>query len=287
VHLVIAVDWSDEAFTAVREAVKLYAPREVTLVHAVDLGVIKYPAVAQAAGIPDAEHYRTSMLESGRNLLEQTAAMITPGVRTVNRVCEIGSPAAVILDALAAAAVPNLVVLGSRLRGEVAEMLLGSVSHRVLLHATCPTLIVKRPIPSFHRVLLAIEGLDDAVRLPAWLQAHPFALPVELTVMTVVPKPSTANRAAIPPLQQWRDTTRRSAEELLQKVTEGLRGAVYPTVSYHLSEGDPPDVIAREAALFHLLVVGSHAKSGLERFLLGSVSHAVSHRAICPVLVIR
>jgi nucleotide-binding universal stress UspA family protein len=36
-----------------------------------------------------------------------------------------------------------------------------------------------------------------------------------------------------------------------------------------------------------LIVIGSHARHGIQRALLGSVAEAVLHRAPCPVLVIR
>jgi nucleotide-binding universal stress UspA family protein len=35
-----------------------------------------------------------------------------------------------------------------------------------------------------------------------------------------------------------------------------------------------------------LIVVSTHGRHGLDRFLLGSVSHAIVHRASVPVLVV-
>ena len=37
----------------------------------------------------------------------------------------------------------------------------------------------------------------------------------------------------------------------------------------------------------NLIVIGSHGQSGFNRFLLGSVSNAVSQSAKCPVLIIK
>jgi nucleotide-binding universal stress UspA family protein len=36
-----------------------------------------------------------------------------------------------------------------------------------------------------------------------------------------------------------------------------------------------------------LVVVASHGRKGLMRFLLGSVSHSIVHQVTCPILVVR
>jgi nucleotide-binding universal stress UspA family protein len=46
-------------------------------------------------------------------------------------------------------------------------------------------------------------------------------------------------------------------------------------------------VIEQEAKGMDLVVVTSHGRKGISRFLLGSVSHAVVHHVTCPVLVLR
>ncbi len=57
----------------------------------------------------------------------------------------------------------------------------------------------------------------------------------------------------------------------------------------HVRIGDPLKVIltlAREVGA-HLIVLGSHGRTGAKRLLLGSVSERVVREALCPVLVTR
>jgi len=282
---VVAVDWSDETFNAVQELTKLYAPKDVTLVHAADLGFLEYPTVAQALNVQGYDEFRQGMLKAGRQLLEQTAALLPPSV-SVTKLCEIGNPATVILDT-AAAAKADLLVLGSRNRNRLTELMLGSVSHRVLLHAPCSTLIIKRQFHAPAKVLLAVQGDDDARHLLDWLAAHPFQQPVELTVLAVMPRPDLVDPPLLPLVAAWNEGIVKTAQDLLDRTVARLKGPAYRAVAAHLEEGPPADVIAMESAHHHLVIVGSHARTGVERFLLGSVSHAVSHRVACPILVVR
>lgn len=284
-RVVVAVDWSDQAFNAVQEVVRLYTPDELTLVHAVDLGFLEYPAVAQAMALQGYNEFRQAMCDAGQQVLDRTSALVPPDVPTTRRLCEIGSPAEVILDT-ARSASADLVVVGARGRGRVAELALGSVSHRVLTHATCSTLVVKRPLDSLRRVLVAVEGADDAARLQDWLRKHPFQKPVELSVMSVVPTPYYGDSPTVPAVQLWADAAAKSAEDLVNEMTKALNGSHYKVV-WRTFKGDPAAIIAREAAGFDLVVVGSHGRKGVNRFILGSVSHSVSHNVACPILVIR
>ena len=54
-------------------------------------------------------------------------------------------------------------------------------------------------------------------------------------------------------------------------------------------EGSPKRVILDEAERWdaELIVVGSHGRRGLQRFLLGSVSQAVALHAPCSVEIVR
>jgi nucleotide-binding universal stress UspA family protein len=54
-------------------------------------------------------------------------------------------------------------------------------------------------------------------------------------------------------------------------------------------EGDPAEVIIQVAneQQADLIVVGSWGLTGIQRFLLGSVSSKVSHHAPCSVMIVR
>ncbi len=60
-------------------------------------------------------------------------------------------------------------------------------------------------------------------------------------------------------------------------------------VSTSVATGDAKAVIVEEAAEWKadLIVLGSHGRTGLERFLLGSVSEAIAHDTRCSVEIVR
>jgi nucleotide-binding universal stress UspA family protein len=60
-------------------------------------------------------------------------------------------------------------------------------------------------------------------------------------------------------------------------------------ITMEIIEGNPKHVILDEAERWgaDLIVVGSHGRRGIQRFLLGSVSQAVALHAPCSVQIVR
>ena len=282
---VVAVDWTDETFSAVQALTRLYEVKEIDLVHAVDVRPFESPLFAPAMAKEAYAEFRQALVNFGQQLLEQTAALIPPDAGSVRRLCEMGAPAEVVLDTVRAASA-DLVVLGARGRGRISELVLGSVSHKVLLKVPCSTLIIKRSLVSCRRVLLAIEGADDAERLQSWLLAHPFKHSVELTVFNVVPNPYFGDPGAGFAYASWMKEAEQFAEQLVQNVASALNGTHYSATT-QVIRGFPAEEIAKVAENFDLVVVSSHGRKAIARFLLGSVSHSLVHRVTCPVLVVR
>jgi nucleotide-binding universal stress UspA family protein len=81
---------------------------------------------------------------------------------------------------------------------------------------------------------------------------------------------------------------REYGKRLLSRATEKLRSAGFKVTS-SVEEGDARDAILNYAERWHadLIVVGSHGRKGLDRFLIGSVSEAVARHARCSVEIVR
>lgn len=284
-RIVIGIDWSDQAFAAVAQTFQLYRPPDVTLVHGVDLGILKHPFVAQAGYVQGYDDFRHAMVDSGNQLLERAAAMVPEEITSIRKVNEIGSPAQLILDS-AENLSADLVVVGVRGRSRLSEIVLGSVSHRVLLHSSRPVLIVRGAARKVQRVLVAIEDRDDADRIAKWLTQHPFVDSTELCVLHALVPIGVHDPYDALGTQTWWEGAERYAEELVKSTADKLLNPHY-TVSTKVATGNPAAVIEREAKPVDLVIVTSHGRKGLSRFLLGSVSHAVVHHVTCPVLVLR
>jgi nucleotide-binding universal stress UspA family protein len=283
--VVAGVDWSDAAFAAVEQLGLLYRPVEVTLVHGVDLGLFEYPIVAEAANLQGYDIFRKSMFDAGCESLHRAATMLPDDIAKAQQLCEFRKPARFVLDT-AAAISADLIVVGTHDHSRVAELVLTSVSHRVLLHATQPTLVVKGRAKPVRRVLVAIEGRDDGRYICDWLAHHPFRTRVDATVLTAVPVLPTPEVAPIAAMESWSAELAAQAEAHVTICAAALPAAHFAATT-RVAKGEPAPVITDASKSFDLIVVGSHGREGLDRFLLGSVSHAIVHQVACPVLVVR
>ena len=82
----------------------------------------------------------------------------------------------------------------------------------------------------------------------------------------------------------------KGAQELVERAAHKLREAGFQ-VSTTVEKGDARSLIVDQAAPAawnaDLIVLGSHGRKGLKRFLLGSVSEAVARHASCSVEIVK
>ena len=132
----------DSSSTAGRTLEKIIAlkerfPKELTLVHVVDVDKLAYRM------IPDfqVEMIRERATEAGQILLNKVAEQFSAaGVEAVARI-ELGSPREMICR-VANDEEFDLVIIGRRGMGEVRDVLFGSVANHVMHKVTCPVLLI-------------------------------------------------------------------------------------------------------------------------------------------------
>jgi nucleotide-binding universal stress UspA family protein len=110
-----------------------------------------------------------------------------------------------------------------------------------------------------------------------------------LTIMHVMLPPVMMMGDGYIPPSTW-DQISRAHKKVTQKKLDALvaraRSAGVRARGL-LLEGQPSDEIVRAAKRAGLLVIGTHGRTGLARFIVGSVASRVVAGARCPVVTVR
>ena len=142
------------------------------------------------------------------------------------------------------------------------------------------------------KILLAI---DDSKFSEAAIQALIAQAPPkgsEVRVLHVIePLPAIYGGAEWGYVMDWQAVTReqrKQAEALMARAAQTLRAAGFQ-ITTAIEEGAPKAVILDTAAKWpaDLIMLGSHGRRALDRFLLGSVSEAVARHSTCSVQIVR
>jgi nucleotide-binding universal stress UspA family protein len=90
-------------------------------------------------------------------------------------------------------------------------------------------------------------------------------------------------------LEEVRKNKLQQAQQLVSAAAEALRSRGFESVDTAVREGDVRAEIIDAAAEWRadLIVIGSHGRKGMDRFLLGSVSEFVARHARCSVEIVR
>lgn len=286
-RILIAIDGSPQSLYAIQALAHFRPLDEITLVHALHLPNLDHPMITPEMRDQAIQEMENTLRPKGEALLEQLQSKLPKGVGTVTRIHQIGFPAMVILDT-AKSVEPDLIMMGSRGLGPVKELVLGSVSHRVLLHAPCSTLTVKNPLPTLQHVLMPIEGKEDAEYLLHYLFSLPFATRPRISVMSVWPQPQLPWPETLSQSKLLEEHALVHARDMAEEVAQQAEAKHFSSQAI-VGLGDPAFAILEQAKILKpdLIMVGSHGRRGLSGFLLGSVSHSLVHQATAPVLVVR
>jgi nucleotide-binding universal stress UspA family protein len=141
--ILVAVDGSAHADRALEEAIDLARLSGGSLTLVTVVPELSTWFLAAGTGLPppvDLAQLRDDLLREYGQMLEQAEARVPDGVRSTALVLEGRVGEAIVRQVRAGG--HDLVAMGSRGRGELRSMVLGSVSHQVLHDSPVPVLIV-------------------------------------------------------------------------------------------------------------------------------------------------
>lgn len=196
--------------------------------------------------------------------------------------CE-GDPAMAILDRCDSGEV-EWVLMASHGRGGLGRWLLGSVATKVVRGSHTPVMVVNAETevigkPQLKRILVCLDGSDVSEQAlePAVELARQFEARLVLyqgVAFTPIGHPKLDAAVAF---------ELRNSKEYLEKIRER-----YPEIpmSVVTRAAGPGLGIAEQAEQCDLIVMASHGRSGVKRWLLGSIAESVVQSATRPVLII-
>lgn len=185
----------------------------------------------------------------------------------------------------------DLIVIGTHRPSTLMQDMLGTTADRVLRLGGVPVLLVrKKPAGPYASIVIAVDFS------PASRRAFELALRWFPTArIKAVTAYGTARRSLLGDEKDMREAAaearRLALKGFLDEIGEAM-GAAFADriakVEVVVERGWAEDVIlhAAEAAKADLVVVGTHARGGLQHAVLGSVAQWVLTEAVCDVLAV-
>ncbi|PSQ78421.1 MAG: universal stress protein [Bacteroidetes bacterium QH_7_62_13] len=186
----------------------------------------------------------------------------------------------------------DLVVMGTRGRRGMNRLLSGSVSEVVVRRAPCPVFTVlardEGAGPAINRVLAPVDLSDQSelVLNHAAALSESYAAPLDL--LHVVEEAAYPNVYGLDPLAPSAPNVQDRAREALETLASELDLRTDPVNVHVLAGNAARDIVEfAEDQVADLIVMATHGRTGLERFLIGSVAEKVVRRAPCPVFTLK
>lgn len=190
-------------------------------------------------------------------------------------------------------------MVGSHGSNNATRFLLGSVAQSVLHAAGCSVEIVRgQPAmpPQGLKILIPTDGSPCSEKAIKETANRPWPPQSEIRILSAV-QFLTADVPSLPssmlsPTPNLVDQINKMAHTRAVQAVAAARQTLIATgiqIQDATPIGDPRAVILDDASQWHpdLIILGSHGRHGLERFLMGSVAESVAAYAKCSVEVVR
>lgn len=285
--VVVAIDGSPHSARAVRwaGAVAERERRRLLLVHAAEDARASWVAYPEFPPV-DLEALQQASRAAGERLLDEAAGQVRdthPSVDVHTR-CEVGDPREILIAYSTRA---YLLVIGSRGRGPVRRLLLGSVAAAVTRRAACPVLVLRpgSETSQGNGVLVGVDGTEASRETLAFAFQAASWSKVPLTVLYCFWDFAREDHedAVVAP-----DHPGYAEERALVSTAMAGLPEQFPDVEVRvqLARGLVDRMMLDLAKDRDLLVVGARSHGAIREALLGSVATTMLEYAPCPVAVV-
>ena len=285
--ILVPTDGSGAAKRATDHALSL-ADRFDATVHA--LGVVD---LQQAAGPADAGGFDRELVDRFRDAARQNVEHVGnqwAQPDSFQEAIEEGVPSSVILEYIHDHEI-ELVVMGTHGRTGLRRFVLGSVTEHVLRESPIPVLAARAtedpPNLPYRNVLVPTDGSDCATGAVDHALAIASACDATLHALNVVDDAAVMGSPGGGVPSGYLENLESLGEEATKSLaaTAEADGIDVRTAVEH---GRPAQGVEAygEAHEIDLVVMGTHGRTGVERFLLGSTTEAVIRNGTFPVLAV-
>ena len=258
--------------------------------HLVFLRVVPYFTVLAADPLLYEEMNRLGEDEATAYLRRVRNGLADP--QSADLVCEVGSAADSILQYAQNNDV-DLILMSSHGRSGLNRWVYGSVAERIMSHAPCPTLIVKADHSTCHgipeRMLVTLDGSELAEKaLPAALELAALGPELHLLRVTTSGHIRFETDAMAEVFTDIESDEVAQAQAYLQDQA-GKLDIPDAKLAVEVTKSSIAEAIIAYAARedIGLIVMSSHGRTGLQRWIYGSVAEKVLHTARCATMIVR
>lgn len=193
----------------------------------------------------------------------------------------------------------DVVVMGTHGRRGAERLLSGSVAEEVVRRAPCPVFTVlcqasegdapelpeAKPID---RILVPVDLSEHTADLVAHAQGMAALYDASIHLLHVVEDVAYPSVYGIDPITPILPDVMERARESLQHYALQLRDAGCAVDTHVMPGYAAQDIIEKATELdCDLIMMGTHGRTGLKRFLIGSVAEKVVRRTPCPVFIVK
>ena len=193
----------------------------------------------------------------------------------------------------------DLIVMATHGRSGISRWWVGSVAEKVISAAKTPMLLVpakkagKTETPgklAISKIVVPLDGSDTGQAALPYAETLAREMGASISLIQIIPSPGTMD-PSIPGGAYWIkfvEAVNDTAKDYLADIAKKLSNQGFQT-TYEVITGDPAYKIVEyaEHAKASLIAMSTHGRTGIARWVLGSVTDKVLHGAKTPVWIVR